>query len=457
MTSTWKIDWVDRLPATLWLALPTVALMPVWAWSAARLLDQSDDPLGIVALLALLALVMRDRRRFSTTPRVAWLVAMTLLATAAVVSSGVLPPLLRGVLAVFSVSAALMAVRAAHQPMVALTGLGLLALPLLSSLQFFVGYPLRVVTAEASRFLMGLFGADAVRSGSTLEIAGQLVMVDAPCSGVQMAWVGYFTACVAAVWWRVPDARFLRRLPLVGLAILGGNILRNTLLVLNESQQTHWPAWAHDAIGLAAFTGVCMLVLWVIARAGGTRVITWEVRLLRAPPATVSFESWARFIALIVLVTLVLWHFFHPPAVLASTQTPAVEWPRQFEGRTLRPLALSAVEKRFAGRFPGAIGRFTDGERTIVLRQVLAPTRMLHPATDCYRGLGYRLVTATLEQQASLWRCSIVEKDGRQLRVCEQIVDGLGQTFTDTSAWYWAAVLGQSRGPWQAVTKAVAI
>lgn len=30
--------------------------------------------------------------------------------------------------------------------------------------------------------------------------------------------------------------------------------------------------------------------------------------------------------------------------------------------------------------------------------------------------------------------------------------DAQGGGFTDASAWYWAALLGQSQGPWQAIT-----
>jgi hypothetical protein len=132
------------------------------------------------------------------------------------------------------------------------------------------------------------------------------------------------------------------------------------------------------------------------------------------------------------------------------------------DDRPLRPIALSAVEKRFAARFAGAIGRFTDGERTIVLRHVSAPTRMLHPAADCYRGSGHRIESIALEQRGeasarSTWRCFIAVSDGGRARVCEQIVDADGATFTDSSAWYWAAALGQSRGPWRAVTIASAL
>ncbi len=132
-----------------------------------------------------------------------------------------------------------------------------------------------------------------------------------------------------------------------------------------------------------------------------------------------------------------------------------VEWPVQWEGRTLRPLASSVVEQRFAARFPGAIARFSDGERVLVLRRVQQPTRMLHPAADCFRGLGYRIGQTRLEHdtQQRLWRCFEAQSaEGTRLRVCERISGDDGSAFIDPSSWFWSAALGQSKGPWLAVT-----
>jgi len=138
-----------------------------------------------------------------------------------------------------------------------------------------------------------------------------------------------------------------------------------------------------------------------------------------------------------------------------------VEWPHEWEGRALRPLALTEVEQRFAARFPGAIARFSDGERVLVLLRVTEPTRMLHPAADCFRGLGYRIERTQLERDthARLWRCFEAQgRDGQRLRVCERIEpvesanQAAGEAFVDASSWFWAAALGRSRGPWQAVT-----
>lgn len=145
------------------------------------------------------------------------------------------------------------------------------------------------------------------------------------------------------------------------------------------------------------------------------------------------------------------------PAADASSagRSHHVEWPTQWDGQPLRPLALSEVEHRFASRFPGAIARFSDGERVLVLRKVDAPTRMLHPAADCFRGLGHRIEAVRLERdgEGRLWRgFDAVAPDGQRLHVRERIEAPDGASFTDTSAWFWAAALGSSSGPWRAVT-----
>lgn len=144
------------------------------------------------------------------------------------------------------------------------------------------------------------------------------------------------------------------------------------------------------------------------------------------------------------------------PATLRASQQTATELPAQWQGAVLRPLALSEVELRFARHFPGTVARLTNGRQVLVLRTVNQPTRMLHPATDCYRGLGYRIRDEQLEVQAdhARWRCFIAERGGRSVRVCEHIEDANGQGFTDTSSWYWASVAGQSTGPWKALTVA---
>ncbi|MET7014928.1 exosortase Q [Uliginosibacterium flavum] len=441
-------------PGWLWLLLPLAALWPVWAWSAARLTDGSDDPLGILALLALLLAVWRDRAQLAQHPRPHWFAVSLGLSALAALSLG-LPPLLRGVIGVAAVLAALLALRAPRQPLLAWFGLGLLALPLISSLQFFAGYPLRVLTAELSALILRMGGLQVLREGSALQVAGHLVMVDAPCSGIQMAWVAYFTACATAAWLRLPDSQFLRRLPLLGAIVIGGNVLRNTVLIIKESGLLPLPAWTHEGIGLLVFAGVCALVLRLIAR-GAKPAATPQV------PAVATATSWRGLlpVALFGFAFLAVLPLLKPARADAVPTTTHIEWPQSFDGHALRPLALSAVEERFSAGFPGAIARFSDGKRLITLRHVTAATRKLHPAADCYRGLGYAISHITLSARSdsarpqALQRCFTASKGGRDLLVCEYTEDAAGRSYTDASAWYWAATTGDSTGPWRAVTVA---
>lgn len=442
---------LPALPAWLWLLLPVLALWPVWLWSLRRMNDGSDDPYGVVALAMLLLCLWRERQHFCATPRPAWLLASLLLSGLAIAGAWVLPALARGVLAVVAVIGMALALRGPRQPALAWLGLGLLALPILSSLQFFVGYPLRVITAEVSVWLLRGLDLAVQRQGSTLDVGGQLVMVDAPCSGIHMAWVAYFCAFASAAWLRLRDGYLLRRLPLLGVLVLGGNSLRNTLLVLQETGQSSWPGWMHEATGLAVFVAVCALVLRLVTSGAPASVSAAPLAVSR-----VLQPGWQWSLAL-VFVALGLCSIQARPLQSEAAAPAFVEWPQRFEGSVLRPLALSALEQRFVADFPGAIARFSAGERAVTLRHVTTATRKLHPAADCFRGLGYRIEAISLRQRPAargLQRCFVARGPGPALSVCEYIEDADGRSFSDHSAWYWSAIVGASLGPWRAVTVA---
>ena len=78
---------------------------------------------------------------------------------------------------------------------------------------------------------------------------------------------------------------------------------------------------------------------------------------------------------------------------------------------------------------------------------------MLHPAADCFRGLGYRVARPAIKEADGLrWSCFKAQKDGLEREVCERIHDGQGGAWTDASAWYWDALWRHGQGPWWAWT-----
>jgi hypothetical protein len=161
-----------------------------------------------------------------------------------------------------------------------------------------------------------------------------------------------------------------------------------------------------------------------------------------------------------VFAALVLTAAVIPALIHARSGQPApgashkVAWPTHLQGASLTQLPPSVLEQRFADRFPGHIGRFTDGSRHIIVRVLQEPTRMLHPAADCFRGLGYGIARARVMEDAAgiTWSCFTAERGGMTRTVCERIYDSQGKSWTDVSSWYWAAMLGGTTRPWVAVT-----
>ena len=262
---------IDRIPAFGWLALQAAALAPTWWWMGRRLVDGSDDPMGVLALSALAVLVWQVRRELRCAPRLGWLAlagAGTVVATLMRTGFGplhALPPLLASLIALLALAASLVALMPRRVAAAPVLGLAVLALPILSSMQFYAGYPLRVITAEASRWMLSPFFTEVQREAASLLVDGHLVIVDAPCSGVQMAWCGYFVACVVALWVGRSNRGFLTRLPWVGLVVLGANVLRNSVLVAFEGAGLPLgDAW-HQAIGLAVLAAACVEIAWLMA------------------------------------------------------------------------------------------------------------------------------------------------------------------------------------------------
>jgi exosortase/archaeosortase family protein len=257
--------------APAWLALHALALWPHGAQPTRRVADGSDDPLGIAALAVLLLWLWRTRESLRPTPNLAWLGAAGVLTVATTAALFIAPPLAAALLAALAISAHVVAWLPERSPRATLTGLALLALPLIASLQFYAGYPLRVFTAQFSAWLLQALGMAAERSGAAMTVNNQLIIVDAPCSGVQMAWLAYFAACSTALFTQRRDGAFLRCLPLISLLVLAGNVLRNTTLVALEARPQSLAPWAHEAIGVVWLVVVIGLAVRLMAPRGGSK------------------------------------------------------------------------------------------------------------------------------------------------------------------------------------------
>jgi hypothetical protein len=145
------------------------------------------------------------------------------------------------------------------------------------------------------------------------------------------------------------------------------------------------------------------------------------------------------------------------PLRVSGTPQPAFPgWLTRFEGKPLKELPLSEREQRFKADFSGHIARFTDGTREIVVRWVTQETRKLHPTADCFEGLGYRIKPLPLrvDAEGNRWGAFAATRGDATIHVYERIHDDAGNSWTEASEWYWAALMGKTKGPWWAITVA---
>lgn len=124
---------------------------------------------------------------------------------------------------------------------------------MIASLQFYLGYPLRLATTALCAPLLRVFGLHVTAEATTLHWAGETVIVDAPCSGIHMLWTGLFMAAALSCWQRLENRRALRLLRWASFAVFTTNVLRATALFCIEAGIWPSPAWAHEGVGLALF------------------------------------------------------------------------------------------------------------------------------------------------------------------------------------------------------------
>jgi exosortase/archaeosortase family protein len=457
-------------PLTLLLA----ALWPHVAWVARRLTDGSDEPWGLLALATVLVLVARDRASLAV-PQPRAQIASGGLAVLAAAALGWLPALLAAAIAMLALAVYITA-SLPRRPAAPMITLLLLALPLIASLQFYLGFPLRVATAHAAAPLLALLGIAAEPAGAALLFNGRTVLIDAPCAGIGMLWVGSYTAALLSYLNGAGARRTLANGIGAAAIVFSANVLRNVALFFVEAGLIEAPAAAHDVAGLAAFALAVLPIVWLthwrVAPAAAT-----TAQPIRAPGPQSLRLARATYVgaclaAAVVPLVVVAFTRADDAAVapvrssLSSMTAAAIDWPTTFRGQPLTQLALTPLEARFAHRFPGAIARFGAGRELLVLRHVTQPTRQLHPAVDCFRAAGFAASAprAHVDADGLAWSCFVATQGAARLRVCERIeriapalppangaAPAHAPAWTDVSAWYWNALFARG-GPWWATT-----
>lgn len=267
-----------------WLILLThlLAFWPVWPWYMQRLADGGDEPWGLLSLITAVVFVIREARNgaaaatnatqgMSLTGAVTgrsrwsinllWSAGLTLLYAA---SYAWLPPLARACLAVTALTATVSACFLHQRFHAGIWGLWLLSLPIMESLQFFAGYPLRALVTMLAAVLLRLGGLAVVPQGAALGWGDFLVAVDAPCSGIHMLWAGAYLVVVLACLYRFGFVRLLIGATLSLAVLVLGNALRAAALFYLEVRIIPAMGMAHTLVGIVIFALTIIAIITVL-------------------------------------------------------------------------------------------------------------------------------------------------------------------------------------------------
>jgi exosortase/archaeosortase family protein len=244
------------------VGLQLIAFWEVWRWYISRAVYSWDRPWGLLAFMAAFVFLFASRKPLPKAPP-SLLVPALLIALYAGTYL-VLPPLARALIAFTAFAVTLTSLRFGKSFHPGLFGLFYLSLPTLPSLQFFGGYPLRIVVAELTAPILRLGGFAVVPEGTCLNWSGQLIWIDGPCSGIKMLWVGMFLTFVLACLYELPAVKTFLLVPLAFIVIIGANVFRAVALFYLEAGVLSLPSWGHEYAGVVAFVLQAIAIVSIV-------------------------------------------------------------------------------------------------------------------------------------------------------------------------------------------------
>lgn len=495
--------------------LVLIAFWPVWSWYVQRTFDRSDEPLGLLALVSLIGLVwFRSSTKIplpestavpsaisnvesKSTTSIKSIVGMGILLLIYMLSFGFVPKVISAAIAVITTAFVATTVLRLCKLLPGDWLLALLSLPLVASLNFFFGFPLRVFVTIVACFLLRISGFAVDANGTELIFAGQTIEVDAPCSGVKMLWFSFYLGAAFASYYLMPWRSTLLILPVALGSALLGNIIRVTSLfyietgIISVASIGTDPHFVHEATGVAAFLFQGILIFLFAQFLSAKEPHADSIALLDNVPAVsenapvdergriselgaLSPNSIGRTVpgshavpgkGLLAWSTLSLLCIIAAglpflqstvdgasSSAVASTKFPG--WPKTVFGLDLRALPDSPQDQVFLQGFPGKAARFQSGGAQVVMRWVNQESRQVHPSSDCYRGMGYEVswLPILIDGKGHRWRHFTASKGNEELEIKELIYDEQSRSWSDVSSWYWDAATKKTQAPWWVLT-----
>jgi exosortase/archaeosortase family protein len=240
------------------LLFPIAGYWPIWQWYYNRVKSTPEEAIGLFALFLFILIwgVRTIFRRHVLFKFSVWPISLLLLIYSLSYFLPI-PSIVKSAIAFLTLFLTIYWASFGTHPPVSFWGLVLISLPVVPSLQFYLGYPARYISASATVPLLQLNGFSVSQSATNLVWNNQLIQFDAPCSGVTMLWAGLLLTLFITSVYRFSFLKTGVAIIVACLFVLFGNILRgSSLFYLETGSIPYDPPWLHEAIGVGAFVFV---------------------------------------------------------------------------------------------------------------------------------------------------------------------------------------------------------
>jgi exosortase/archaeosortase family protein len=247
-----------------------------WSWYLERIGTSPEEAAALALTVAVLGVLGFARRHQDPAPRSVPLWTATVVLMVYAGSHFALPPIGRAAIAIAATLFTFHVAIFEERPPVAFWGLVALALPVLPSLQFMLGYPLRVVSAAVTVTMLQAHGFGVERQGTFLAWRDEVIQFDAACSGVNMLWAGLMLTLMGCVLFRLRVLQVMAAVLLSVVVVVAANVLRTSSLFYLEAGFIPQAAgWWHEAIGIAAFVLSAAVILWLLRWLRDAETFAW--------------------------------------------------------------------------------------------------------------------------------------------------------------------------------------
>ncbi|HOO56168.1 MAG TPA: archaeosortase/exosortase family protein [bacterium] len=180
----------------------------------------------------------------------------------------ILPPMLKAFIALTAICSVICLQKYGNILDLRIWGLFILSLPVIPSLQFYLGYPYRYSVAYITTPMIRFSGYSVSQEGTCLMWNKELVCIDAPCSGINMLWAGLFLTFSLSCIFNLDLKNTIKSILVSIFIIYLGNMLRSICLFYIESHIIRAPEWSHQAVGITSFIFVAASIFFFDYRIG---------------------------------------------------------------------------------------------------------------------------------------------------------------------------------------------